>query len=152
MTRIDRLLEHLNTLHTIISAAIILLITLAVSANIVLRWLFAQSYPFVDELARAGLLWVVFLMLPVAFWKREHIVFAVPQENRNAIGRFLNLTARTIVFLTLIFLAWKLLDYVRASQLQRMVYVDIKYSTVYVVGPYSAALSVINFLRSKEST
>jgi TRAP-type C4-dicarboxylate transport system permease small subunit len=72
---VDRLFDRLERVLSPILAALLAFITVGVFIQVVLRYLFAKSFLWGEELSLFAFIWCVFLGTAVCSWRRTHFSF-----------------------------------------------------------------------------
>lgn len=107
----ERMITKLNTGLVYIAQAVLIIMVILVTADVVGRWLFSQPITGAVEITELGLSMVIFLSIGYTHLKEEHIsieflVERLPEKAQWIVEEFINLIIMVVMVLMAFSLFW----------------------------------------------
>jgi len=149
--RLTALLTALNrqlvAIETAAAGALIVVISLVVLLQVLLRYLFAYPSPWSEEVSRFSFIWVSLLGASLAVQHRSHFGFPLLVSRLGPrLRRAVSAVAAALTALTALLLVIAGLALVRLAAGQRSPALDLPMGWVYAAVPVSGALMLLHLL------
>ncbi|WP_109075738.1 MULTISPECIES: TRAP transporter small permease [unclassified Azospirillum] len=132
--------------------ALLGLMTLLVFANVVLRYLFELSLPWVEELTRFMMIWVAYLGAGLALRAGAHVSVDLLQDAvAPRLARIMRIAVALSVLVFLVTVAWYGWIYAQFTMRQTSPVLELPLGAVYLAIPIGCALMALHLLLSLRS-
>lgn len=115
-----------------------------VFTNIVMRYVFALSFAWIEELARFTMIWIVFLGIGLALRHGLHVAVKLLPDAVPGLRRPLGVISWAITFAFFAALCWFGYQYADFAARQRSTMLNISMFWVYLAVPIGAALGMLH--------
>jgi len=148
-SRAESISRFIDTTLSYVAAALLVAMSATVFTNVVCRYLLDASLAWYEEVSRFLLIWIVFVGAVIAFIKGDHLgIDVVLSFLPRRLSRVVTVAADLLVIIALLVMlqgGWEMaIDSLESGWVASSV--PIPYGWVYMVGPVSAALMLVQAL------
>lgn len=143
---LDRLDQAFIRMNGFAVGFLLLAMLVLVFANVVLRYIFANSFGWVEEVSRYLMIWIVFLGAGLASREGMHVAVTLFSDIAGPLRPGFKWAAWAGTFAFFAALAWFGYEYAMFAARQRSTMLQLPMWTIYLAVPIGSALTLVHML------
>ncbi len=132
----------------IIIAAILLASIMSIGIlQVFCRYILNSSLQWAEEIMRYMLIWLVFIILPIAINKKKHISLEIIPQKWAIINKFLNILVNLSALVILLTIFYKSLDFIDIMRFRTAITLPISMSYIFIIVPISLIIAILQYIK-----